>query len=75
MELKWSRQNLNSRFGPIYHNPLVRALCSLYVSIFKKDHTQVHQKIKQQISNNHMAIFGKNWKQAYGKFHGVSYKP
>ena len=37
--------------------------------------TQVHQKIKQQISNNHIAIFGKNRKQAYGKFHGVSYKP
>ena len=44
-------------------------------AILEKHHTQVRQKIKQQISNNHTAIFGKNWKQAYGEFHGVSYKP
>ena len=59
MELKWSRQNLNSCYEPRYHKHLEGTYVAFVGAILKKHHTQVQRKIKQQISNNHIAILGK----------------
>ena len=42
-------------------------------AIGKKHHTQVHQKIKQQISNNHIAIFSGGTGVLYGKMYYIGH--